>query len=535
MLPLDEVPVEVDANNRALKVPAAFVKCASVQNDHIAETIMFTTDRYYDFMDLATTEIYVQWSSADDQGATKIELIDLSVPNKIRFGWPLTKTITKTPGRVEFSVRFFRQDATDVLYSFNTLSNEILIKSALQPDINAEAEVEKPVAQSYFINAIVSSQLTGSGEPNPLNPTFEAPGLNLPATSALDENNSLTMKVQAVVGDTGTMTYTWYHKPADATDFVEIPSIIAMEKILPQPTERIKYEEYYVQSKTDAEAYELYAGQIPHPEGVELWEKYSAYTVPTTGNVTGAYKVSVVNTLGQNTTVNPTWSQECILPSPADIEFVKDLEQNIMFAQGQTNMDLGVEIAKDINNSTITYTWQGSSESAEAMTEITDAHNKSYNISNPGWYRVDIKSNLNREDKFAHSTVCKVSAYPEVPTVSIIANVADEEGIINVEPGATVEFTVAAGISEKENVANELYKGNLEYVWMVNAPDTNGFVELTHAFPTAGMPVVISGLDTNKLIVRNVDNTAAYSYQCLVKHIFNEVEVSTTTDTFTIV
>lgn len=157
MLPLDEAAVEVDANNRTLKIPSTFVKCASLQNDHIAETIMFNIDRYYDFMDLATTQIYVQWSSIDDEGATKIELIDLSVPNKIRFGWPLTQSVTKTPGPVKFSVRFFRQDANNILYSFNTLQNEIVIKQALQPEINAEAEVEKPVAQSYFTNAVVSS------------------------------------------------------------------------------------------------------------------------------------------------------------------------------------------------------------------------------------------------------------------------------------------------------------------------------------------------------------------------------------------
>lgn len=544
MLPLDEAAVEVDANNRTLKVPSTFVKCASLQNDHIAETIMFSIDRYYDFMDLATTQIYVQWSSIDDEGATKIELIDLSVPNKIRFGWPLTQNVTKTPGPVKFSVRFFRQDANDILYSFNTLQNEIVIKQALQPEINAEAEVEKPVAQSYFANAVVSSQLTGEGMPNPLNPSFEAPGLNLPATSALDENDTLTLKAQAVVGDTGIMTYTWYYKPANATEFVEIPAettegfgVVAdsMEKMFPQPTERVRLEEYYIQNPVDADAYEIYSGAIPHPEGIELWQKYSTYTVPESGGVTGVYKVGVTNTLGQNTTANATWSQDCVLPGPANIELTKDLNEYIMFGAEETNVNLHIEIATDPNNPIVDYKWYGGSVGSDSITELADATGQSYIVTQPGWYKAEINANLNREHKSAQSAMCKVVAYPETPTVSIVANVADEEGVINIDPGATVEFTVAAGVTEKEGLAEELYKGTFEYIWMVNAPDTNGFVALTDTFPTAGMPAVISGLGTANLLVRNVDNTAAYSYQCVVKHVLNNAEASATTEAFTII
>jgi hypothetical protein len=59
MVPLDEDPFIIDLNTRSITVPTSFSKCASVQTDMLAETIIFVVDRYFDYMDLANTEIYV--------------------------------------------------------------------------------------------------------------------------------------------------------------------------------------------------------------------------------------------------------------------------------------------------------------------------------------------------------------------------------------------------------------------------------------------------------------------------------------------
>jgi hypothetical protein len=59
MLPLDEEAFEINLNTRTIAIPASFSACASVQSDQLAETIMFIADRYFDYMDLATTEIFV--------------------------------------------------------------------------------------------------------------------------------------------------------------------------------------------------------------------------------------------------------------------------------------------------------------------------------------------------------------------------------------------------------------------------------------------------------------------------------------------
>ena len=86
-------------------------------------------------MDLANTEIYVQWTIPENKklgieeynGATRIEMIDLETePGKLKFAWPLNDKITAVPGVVKFSVRFFRVDDSTpnkLLYSLSTLES----------------------------------------------------------------------------------------------------------------------------------------------------------------------------------------------------------------------------------------------------------------------------------------------------------------------------------------------------------------------------------------------------------------------------
>ena len=61
ILPLDEEVFDINLNTRAISIPAAFVKTGGVQADQMAELIVFEADRYFDYMDLANTLIYVQW------------------------------------------------------------------------------------------------------------------------------------------------------------------------------------------------------------------------------------------------------------------------------------------------------------------------------------------------------------------------------------------------------------------------------------------------------------------------------------------
>lgn len=209
MVPLDEEPFNIDLNTRTITVPSSFNKCTSVQNDVLAETIIFVTDRYFDFMDLANVNIYVQWTTPDGfNGATRVEMRDLeSEPGKIKFAWPLNNLITKVPGTVKFAVRFFALDNNNeqtLAYSLNTLASEIIIKPALQPD--GPSQVEKNIID-LFQKAIINSNYAATGVNPPVQPAFIAPGTDI----AIGEKTIIDGKevyiINAIVAETDNINY----------------------------------------------------------------------------------------------------------------------------------------------------------------------------------------------------------------------------------------------------------------------------------------------------------------------------------------
>lgn len=138
-----EEPFEINANTRTIKPPNNNYTYA-VSGDNLAETIYFSIDRYFDNEDLNTHNIAVLSSINGKKFQTPIEVKDItSVPNKIIFGWPIGKTITKqTSGTLEFSIRFYTVKGTEVDYSLNTLPAHITIKNSLDFLSDAETDYE---------------------------------------------------------------------------------------------------------------------------------------------------------------------------------------------------------------------------------------------------------------------------------------------------------------------------------------------------------------------------------------------------------
>jgi len=65
-LPLDEDVFAIDANTRNITVPASFARNGvGVQGDEMAEILYFTIDRYFDAVDLASSNILIaiQWEA----------------------------------------------------------------------------------------------------------------------------------------------------------------------------------------------------------------------------------------------------------------------------------------------------------------------------------------------------------------------------------------------------------------------------------------------------------------------------------------
>lgn len=145
VLPTDEDYFEIDANSRAITIPATFKKNGlGVKGDQVAEIVYFRVDRYYDFMDLAldNVDIVIQWKNADGKtGTSGVWLKDVDTyTDKLVFGWPIDRDITDTAGVLQFSVRFISFDNKEnrnVIYSLSTLTASVGINPSIteiEPD-----------------------------------------------------------------------------------------------------------------------------------------------------------------------------------------------------------------------------------------------------------------------------------------------------------------------------------------------------------------------------------------------------------------
>lgn len=222
LIPSDEEPFVIDANARTISIPAAFNKCAGVVGDNMCEIATFTIDRYFDYVDLATAQICIQWSTADGEGISHIGLRDLeTMPGKIRFGWPLTKELTAKPGPVTFAVRFFMKNEADTefVYLLNTLSTTITIRQGLNV-VNPKFDLKD--TYSLFGQFVQNSNNPTYPDPAPVY-FNNNPGLNLlPQEKIKEENDSLILKAQAVVADNGHINYAWYFKENATPDSPDV-------------------------------------------------------------------------------------------------------------------------------------------------------------------------------------------------------------------------------------------------------------------------------------------------------------------------
>jgi hypothetical protein len=142
-LPLDEPLFEIDANTRKITVPNEFkANGVSVQRDHLAEVIYFRIARFFDYTDLSTCEIVINWKMGSTEGKTtrfiKFDepfVVDEVQTNGIIFGWPINDIVTAKSGQLTFAVEFFKKegegDSQQIIYRFNTLPTTVNIKDGL--------------------------------------------------------------------------------------------------------------------------------------------------------------------------------------------------------------------------------------------------------------------------------------------------------------------------------------------------------------------------------------------------------------------
>lgn len=470
MLPLDGTPFAIDANKRTISNP----KITVMQKDQNSTIVFFTIDRYFDYKDLDTAFVYVQWTLPDGtEGATDIKLKDLSIPGKIRLGWPLHSEVTAQKGAVKFSVRFWNVDQIDgqdvVVYSFNTVTSTLTITESLQPELNDSVSVNTPIADGYFKKAIIDSNVQTENMAIPMAPRFDEPGLNLNAFESLTEN-TLTLQAQAVTPDTGEVTYEWWYNPAETktigehtfvsgnwypyndvvvtdeedNEVVEKPGFSAYNGTvnhnvyeiadLGEDDKLVAGQNYYMLKGDD---YVAYDGTLPRPT---LFERYTTYTVPANETddesnevvvpVTGRYRVSAQNSILTNESAEVN-SNVCQLVSPNDIVFKAEgnLANKMILPvdeEGNANLTLSIKLEDDTSLAAErVFTWTRRSADKDVIEEtvVKDSYDEEnvpaagaeFAVTKPGWYQVGVSSTLNRETKNLTSELCKVAYMTEAP------------------------------------------------------------------------------------------------------------------------
>lgn len=228
VLPLDEDHFEINANTRAINIPASFKKNGvAVQGDDLAEVLYFKIDRYFDYMDLNNCDIYIQWETPKGPDGTTIKSVspayirDIeSEPGKLIFGWALSDAITANSGTLKFSVRFFQWEDPEnvaaggdkvIAYSFSTLTAQVLI----QPSINFNPETDEYKVDDVanrLLERLENSQIAGgyiAAEPQFVVDLVKDPQEGKIGYDLDPDTHEFELLVQAFSGDTGAISYIW--------------------------------------------------------------------------------------------------------------------------------------------------------------------------------------------------------------------------------------------------------------------------------------------------------------------------------------
>ena len=108
LLPTSENTYKIDINSRTVEVP----KFLALEKDHNSETIYFEIDRYADYMDLSQTCCVIQFNTSDHKtryyNVPFYDIYKFADQKKMVFPWCLDAHVTDNPGKIEFSIRFFK-------------------------------------------------------------------------------------------------------------------------------------------------------------------------------------------------------------------------------------------------------------------------------------------------------------------------------------------------------------------------------------------------------------------------------------------
>jgi hypothetical protein len=445
------------------------------------------------------------------------------------------------------------------------LDANLVIKPALDPT----AKVNPEQTGGLFEKAIINSSYTHDGIVPPVYPSFEDPGMEMTLVDAADfvryfdeseegkktriarlgDDDTLTMKVQAVIADAGVLTYKWKFRPDGSTAWEDAPvdgvsEVTEPAKLAVDPVTKKPYlnfrDAYFNADGTPYVGYEVPVDASGAYDN-SLYEKYSTYTIKSkdeggSDNVAGTYAAVATNTISNLT--KDKWSTYCYLPGPKEIKFAESGTFTVTTdAEGKSH--IAINLVEDNNNPTITEVWYYDAlskdtpvNSAKAGSGIAESP-ADMDAMKPGWYAARVVANLNRKN--AEKCTPEAQVIYAQPVIADVKPEA-ENPAYNLAPGATqelklqVDVPLPAGFETEESIAKELYR-NLSYEWQYRRSDSTAWRNIVPSMASeTDITALIHSIDNENgsITVRNVEDMTAYQYRCIVTNTLGKNKVSMT-------
>lgn len=156
LLPTAEKIYDIDLDTRKIISP----EYLSVARDHQSETIYFKIDRYFDYMDLATTTCIVRYKNAAGQARIYTvpfyDTVTFAADDKMIFPWCIDGEATAVAGPVQYSICFYKIAGTELnelryTYNLNTLPAESKVMYGLDVE-SIDTDGKYDIEESAFLS-----------------------------------------------------------------------------------------------------------------------------------------------------------------------------------------------------------------------------------------------------------------------------------------------------------------------------------------------------------------------------------------------
>ena len=439
VLPIDEDHFEINANTRAINIPASFKKNGvAVQGDDLAEVLYFKIDRYFDYMDLNNCEIYIQWETPKRADGTTIKSVSsayirdiTSEPDKLIFGWALSDAITANAGNLKFSIRFLQWDTTEsgekiLAYSFSTLTAQVLI----QPSINFNPEEDEykvdDVADRLF-ERLKNSQIAGgyaAAVPKFVVDLVENPQDNKLGYDVNPDTREFELLVQAFSSDAGSINYTWKRQDLneDNTTTDTLIEVVPSTNVYVEADKHNMNKSYVYYTHISNDNYTPLTTALTEQQLLDDDFKVYLKQSKCIADRDGVYWAHAENRITNSSKPKDSTKAAFLRPTYIDIKTQPE-DKGILGEDGYT-------LNGEVNNTDgeLTYQWYRDpnhdlnfGETAPIWDDneeaglIPDATNSTLTVTEDGHYRVKITNTRNLKSKYAFSENSRITLPAATP------------------------------------------------------------------------------------------------------------------------